>query len=445
MPTCGCTSATRQTSHGLMGRMTVRNLTILSKPSSRCSDFGRVVIPVLCLLGISFACIPPDGQQENTVVAAGGAQGDSVPAEVIPFPVREHPRLWITQEDLPRLRSWASPRNPVYQQGLRPLLLKAVNVYHTKFFPGGSANPTYPDAGDTQGYTGDLTEQYGLLLAFNSLIDPDPAARAEYARDARNLLMHAMDQAAQGHHSGGAFRDPAFAIYNRGNGSGEQWPLIVDWIYGAVDAQRKPVLSAADKLTIRNVFMMWADDCLKASTTGGDHPSPIGVVNDPQLLPNHQAYRMAANNYYLGHARLLTLMALSIDPSDDPAVHPEAPKAQLGNTLRSYILDANGAWLYQEFGMFGDPAAVSAAYGLKVTRGLGLASGGLPPEGMLYGHSFAFVLGQLLALQTAGFNDVTYAGPQIRLISAPVWDRFVDGLLMSLTPAAQTVPSQVWL
>jgi len=191
--------------------------------------------------------------------------------------------------------------------------------------------------------------------------------------------------------------------------------------------------------------MIWAADCLKASTTGGDHPSPIGVANDPRLLPNRQAYRMAANNYYLGHARQLTLMALSIDPVDDPPVHPDAPKSELGNTLRSYIFDATGAWLYQEFAMFGDPGTVSAAYGLKDTQGLGLASGGLPPEGMLYGHSFAFVLGQLLALQTAGFNNESYAGPQIRLIGAPIWDRFVSGILTSLTPVAQTAPSQAWL
>src|SRR5262249_11959177 len=98
---------------------------------------------------------------------------DAVSPEAIPFPVHEHPRLWITQKDLPRLRSWATVGNPVYEQGLRPLLLRAVNTYRTKFFPGGSANPAYPDSGDTQGYSGDLTEQYGLILAFNSLIDPN--------------------------------------------------------------------------------------------------------------------------------------------------------------------------------------------------------------------------------------------------------------------------------
>src|ERR1035438_3625874 len=135
---------------------------------------------------------------------------------------------------------------------------------------------------------------------------------------------------------------------------------------------------------------------------------------------------MASNNYYLGHARLLTMMALSIDPGDDPPVNSSAPASQIGNTLRSYILDANGAWLYQEFAMMGDPSMVASGYGIPGSgAGFGLASGGLPPEGMLYGHSFGFVLGQLLALQTAGFNNVSLTGPQAQLIGAPVWDRYV--------------------
>src|SRR5208283_1738095 len=78
-----------------------------------------------------------------------------------------------------------------------------------------------------------------------------------------------------------------------------------------------------------------------------------GVTNSTQLLPGNLPYRMAANNYYIGHARLLTMMSLSIDPNDDPPVAGVALN-QLGSTLRSYIADATGAWLYQQFAMFGD-------------------------------------------------------------------------------------------
>jgi len=96
--------------------------------------------------------------------------------------------------------------------------------------------------------------------------------------------------------------------------------------------------------------------------------------------------------------------------------------------------------------MMGDASTVVSAYGIGGTgAGFGLASGGLPPEGMLYGESFGFVLGQLLALQTAGFNNVTYSGPQIGLIGAPVWDRYVIGFLSSLTPSSFVPPTEVWL
>ena len=379
----------------------------------------------------------------NTTVTANYA---TTPVASIPYPVSSHPRLWVTTNDLSRLRTWATASNPIYQQGMLPLLNQAVSIYKTQFFPNGVANPNYPDPGDVQGYSGYLTEQYGIVLAFNSLIDPNPTARIQYAQYARNLLMVAMNQAALGHLAGAPFRDPLFAVYNRANGSGEQWPLIVDWIYNVTDAGGNPILTVSDKAAIRNVFMMWANDCLNAYTTGGDHPSPVGVINDPHLLPNSQPYRMAANNYYLGHARLLTMMALSIDPDDDPPVNGSLPGAQLGNTLRSYILNANGAWLYQEFAMFGDPPVVAGAYGLPGNgAGFGLASGGLPPEGMLYGHSYAYILAQLLALQTAGFNNVTYSGPQIQMIGAPMWDRYVTGYISSLTPTAKTFSSEPWL
>lgn len=364
----------------------------------------------------------------------------------IPYPVTTHPRLWVTTNDLAKLRSWATAANPIYKQGIVPLLGQAVNIYKTQFFPNGIQNPNYPDPGDTQGYSGYQTEQYGAVLAFNSLIDPDPNARILYAQYARNMLMVVMNQAAVGHLAGAPFRDPLFAVYNRANGAGEQWPLIVDWIYNTTDGGGKPILTPADKAVIRKVFMMWANDCLNASTTGGDHPAPVGVMNNHQLLPGNKPYRMAANNYYLGHARLLTMMALSIDPSDDPAINPLAPLSQTGNSLRSYILNANGAWLYQEYAMYGEPATVATDYGIPGGgAGFGLASGGLPPEGMLYGHSYAYVLGQLLALQTAGFNDPSYSGPQSKLIGAPVWDRFVQGYLSSLIPSAKIDPTQVWL
>jgi len=378
----------------------------------------------------------------NTTVTANFAAA-AAPGS-IPYPVATHPRLWITQADLPHLQTWATSSNLVYKNGLQPVLNTAVNLYITQFFPNGVANPKYPDPGDTQGYTGYLTEEYGAILAFNSMIDPNPANRIKYAQYARNMLMYAMNQAALGQLANAPFRDPLFATYNRASASGEEWPLMVDWLYNTLDANNQPILTASDKSTIRNVFMMWERSCETASTTGGDSPQLPGVMNNLPLLPNDLPYRFAGNNYYTAHSHLMVMMALAIDPSDDPAINPVQSNAVLGNSLRSYLSDALGAWLYQQYAMYGEAQSVTAAYGISGNgAGFGLASGGLPPEGMLYGNSYGNLLSGLLSLQTAGFNNPAYAnytGPQIGLINAPIWDRYVKGIFSSLTPTG-SVPS----
>ena len=359
----------------------------------------------------------------------------------IPQPVASHPRLWITTNDLPHLRAWAVASNPVYQ-ALRMVLTEANNNYTTQFYPKGVANPNWPDFGDTQGYTGLLSEEHAFIFAFFSLIDPDPVQRGVYADRAANLIRVMMSEAAKGSSPNQPFRDRMFATYNRANASLASLPLAVDWIYNATGTNGQPVLSPSDKLAIRNGFLVWANECLHASTAGGDAPV-LGVVNNPAaLLPNNSAYRMAANNYYLGHARMLTLMSLAVDPSDDPAIDSALPDSAPTNSLRAYISNLTGAWLYQEYAIFGDGLQVAQDYGLPGSgSGFGQCSGGMPPEGMLYGHSFGFLLGQLLALQTAGYNDISLSGPQCHLIGAPIWDRFCDAWLTALTPAPVRIES----
>lgn len=379
----------------------------------------------------------------------------------VPQPVTTHPRLWITQADLPRLQSWATESNPIYVAELN-VLARAVGDYSACFpgaqmtdknpTPAGSgqfANVPYPDLGDTQGYQGILTEEDAMILAFHSLIDPSSSNRIAYAQAARNMLMYAFNLAALGHLAAAPgqpavpFRDPEFATFNRANLAGHEWALAVDWIYSAVDANQNPILTSADKAVIQNVFMQWANDSYGSL---GLDPQPLGVTNNLALVtpgPN----RWASNNYYLGHARNMTMMALAIDPVDDPPVNAQLPASNIGNTLRSYILDANGAWLYQIYAMMGDPATVAAAYNLPnnpTGAGFGLSSGGLPPEGFLYGESMGFVLADLLALQTSGFNNPEISGPQIGLIGAPIWDRYVTGFISSLTPAAQVNPTATY-
>jgi hypothetical protein len=358
----------------------------------------------------------------------------ALPAPGIPAPVAGHPRLWIRAEDLTRLRSWASPQNPMVQQALLPALQDALSTYDTMFFPGGQPNPNWPDPGISNWVQYD-TEAYAEFFAFWSLIDPDPSARPVHAQRARKLLMHVMDEAVKGpdpNDSEAPFRSRVLPTYNRANYWGEAFGLTVDWIY--------PVLTAQDKATIQKVFLMWSAQCLDAATAGNEHPQPEGVLNDPQLLADKKQLRWAMNNYFLGHQRLLTLMALSLDPTDDPPVHPGHPVLELGNTMRSYLADATGAWLYQTYAMFEDRAVVSGALGVP-PDGLGLASGGMPVEGFLYGHSLGYLHETLLALHTAGYDDPQLSGPQIGLAGSPYWDRVIDGQIHSFAPVGAT-PTQ---
>ncbi|WP_438036723.1 hypothetical protein [Sorangium sp. So ce204] len=364
------------------------------------------------------------------------------PGRAAAQPVTGHPRLWLTNEHLPRLRGWAADsRNRMYTEALLPALRGAIAAYEGRFYPNGRPNPTWPDGG-TNAYEQYPTEAYAEFFAFMSLIDADVAARPTHAVRARNLLMVAIEEASKGRADGQPFRRPGFATGDRSRWWGEGFPLTVDWIYNATDSGGRPVLSAGDKAKIRQVFLRWIDDNLHASTAGNEHPHPVGVMNDPALLRDPLQLRWAANNYYLGHLRNVTLMSLSMDDADDPPLDPSAPVGKLGNTLRSYRADATGAWLYQAFAVF--EASETAAKQLGVpSDGLGVASGGMPVEGFLYGSGGVATLHQaLLGLYTAGYGAQAQSGPQIGLLRSGTWDRFTDGFLHSIAPGPVTYPSR---
>jgi hypothetical protein len=341
--------------------------------------------------------------------------------------VTGHPRLWLTAADLPRLRRWASPKNPAWKGGLDRALRQALVTYDKDFFPGGVENAKWPDSGgDT--WTSHVTEAYALMFAFASLVDPDEAARPAHTERARKLLMHVIREAEKGPDPDRAhpapYRGMKFATYDRAKDWGQSFPLTVDWIHGS--------LSAADKASIRKVFLRWSDECVHATTFGTDHPEPIGVVNDKRLLADRKRLRSAGNNYFTSHMRQLTLMGLALDEAEDPP-EPGRAKGELGGTLRSYLDNAVGAWLYQQYAIYEEPAVAAAALGVP-QEGLGVASGGLSPEGFLYGASLGWLHQALLGLHTAGLRDDRQLGPQIRLIESAYWDRWLDGFLHSISP-----------
>lgn len=349
--------------------------------ASRCGLTGLLVLVLLV------ASLPAGLPRATAQTAAPAAS-----------PVTDHPRLLLTAADLPGLRGWATAANPLWRDGLAPRAERAKADMDAGKVPGADTGSHY--------YEDYPTESYAELFAFMSLVHPDPAARADYARRARTLLMHVIAEAARGPAKDQPFRDPEFAgaASDRSRWWGEGFALTTDWIY--------PVLTAVDKAMIRQVFLRWATEIV---TEGYHHAEPVGVVNDPALLADPVAVRWAGNNYVLAHMRNLGLMALALDPADDP-----------GGELHAYLRIAVGANLYMVDHLFRTDAA-----------------GGLAPEGFEYSpQAVGYVAQFLLALHTAGQDDPAVWGRQVRFDANPFWDEVVPAYLNALSPRPVVVPGE---
>jgi hypothetical protein len=342
------------------------------------------------------------GAGAAAVLAVGGRPVGAAHTPSAVSPVTDHPRIWITAADLPRLRGWATAANPLWRDGLLALAEELKADMDAGHVPGEDTG-----SNDWEEYP---TENYAELFAFMSLVHPDEADRGDYAERARTLLLHVIGEAAQEPAEEQPFRDPYFATFNRSRWWGEGFPLTVDWIY--------PSLTVEDKTAIRGVFLRWVDDNLNASTTSYNHPEPVGVVNDPALLADPVAVRWAGNNYFAAHMRNIGLMALAVDPADDP-----------DGELTGLVGNATGAWLYMvDHLLRGD------------------ARGGLPTEGFEYSpQQLAYVVEFVLALHTAGQDDPATWGPQVVLADNPFWDELIPAYLHSLSPVPVLVPEYEYL
>lgn len=137
------------------------------------------------------------------------------------------------------------------------------------------------DCGSTE-YEEFPTEMYAELFAFMSLIDPNEAARADYAQRARTLLMYIINIAAQGP----AENDDYLCPETQSTGYPPfRSPRFLPRIQTAPVGMARPFhgrrldlpsLSASDKAAIRGVFYAGQ---MKLSNV----PiiiEPVGVIND---------------------------------------------------------------------------------------------------------------------------------------------------------------------
>jgi len=316
-------------------------------------------------------------------------------------PVASHPRLWLTAEDLPHLQSWATDSNPYWQEGLLVAAEQRRAFMDDGSVPGEDTGSRYWELFPT--------EMYAELFAFVSLIHPDETERADYAQRARTLLMYVMNEAVKGvDEEASPYRDPAFVAphSDRARWWGEAFALTVDWIY--------PILSTEDKATIRQVFLRWCEEIVNE----GYHHPEIGLLNDPALLSDPSALRWSSNNYFTSHLRNIGLMALALDPEDDP-----------GGELGAYLETVIGAHLYMADHLMRTDAA-----------------GGLAPEGFEYSpQQVAYVAEFLLALHTSGQDDPEKWGPQVVLTNNPFWEQVIPAYLHSLSPQTTLVPGMEYM
>jgi hypothetical protein len=337
-------------------------------------------VVTLCAALLLVACGGTSSAAPGTGATAVGAQAAS-----------GHPRLIVGEQDVERLRSWATPANPLYQQGLVPLVANAKRLMDRGIVPR-------QDSG-AYGYEQYPTELYAELFAFMSIVAPEAGARADYGRRARMLLMYVIDRAAKGARTNAPFRDPMFSVGDRSRWQGEAFPLTVDWAY--------PFFSTADKRRIRTVFLRWA----KEQYTGypleqitGPKPTLKGALNDPALTGDTNSLRWSLNNYFVAHARNLGLMSMALDAGDDP-----------GAQLRSQRARVTGSWLF------------------TIDAALRTQAQGLSPEGFEYGpDSFGRLAQLLVAMRTAGPDGD--AAPVARTDGNPFWSELLHSYLTSLPP-----------
>jgi len=313
------------------------------------------------------------------------ADGDC--AEVAP--ATGHPRLWLTEDDLEPVRAAAVDDNPIYERGLRSVALEAREEMDLGELASDTGTPYWDEYPN---------ENYAQLFAFMSLIAPEDE-RADWACRARALLMRVINEAAKGV-ADSAYRDDVFALTDRSRYWGSAFALTVDWIY--------PHLSDDDKAAIRTVFLRWSAENEVAETTTLNHPEPVGIYNDPVLVESTAAVRFAGNNYYTAHMRNLGLMAMALDPSDDP-----------GGELAAYLQTATGAYLY----VFDHLTRTDSA-------------GGQLAEGFEYSpQTAAYAVQLLLALRTANQDDTAEHGPQVDLAANPFYEDSVLAFVHSMSPA----------
>ena len=365
---------------------------------------GKPKVATISNLGLATARTSGDAIVSATFGAVTGASTLTV-LPLPPTPVTGHPRIWITANDLPRLRAWAVSTNPMYAQGIQKIAIRAKSDMDSNQIVCTT----------TRSETVNFCETTAELFAFMSLVDPVSTEATDYAQRARTILMDRLvAPLLQGPH------DPAFIADNRSRWTGEAFFTTADWIY--------PYLTATDKGKLLQLYTTWANDLINANTTTDGHPDPLGngpgftytydllkpYENSPTLVTDRNVVRFSGNNYYTSELRLLTLLSLVLDPQDDP-----------NNDVRKFISTATGNRGYVLDNLMTNDC-----------------KGGLFAEGFEYSpQTTAYLAQYFLALRTAGVDDPAKYGPQVVLNNNLFWSDLLASRFHTLSPSPLDDPA----
>lgn len=311
-------------------------------------------------------------------------------------PSTVHPRLWFRPEDLPALKAAMHEKNPLWTDGLARIIADGVSQMDAGKLP----NPARPGACLDENEIVPC-EAWAEIFAFRALLAKGDTDEALWIARAKKLLFAVLNEADKGFDDRAAVRAHAFPVDDRSRWYGEAFPLVVDWIHGS--------LSEGERSLVVRVFARWADAISHADVTTANHPEPLGIFNQPELLKDVKLVRWSLNNYYAAHARNLGLMSLAVDAADDPK-----------GLVRGRLREALGAWLY----------VMDHAMRTE-TRG------GLPPEGFEYGpQTYGYIAQLLWGLVSAGEDNPATWGPQVASLRGSLWVDVQRAWLHSLPPVA---------
>jgi hypothetical protein len=370
---------------------------------------GNATTGTVSTAGLYTAPVAVPNPATVTVTAVSQADANQSASAAVtvtpPMTATGHPRIWITADDLPRLRAWAVSTNPMYKDGIQKVAIQTKSDMDT--------NQLICTINRDE--TINFCETAAEVFALMSLIDPVSSEATDYAQRARTILMDRLvTPMLQAPH------DPTFISDNRGRWTGEAFFTTVDWVYLS--------LTAADKAKILQLYTLWANDLINASTTTDGHPDPLNMgpnfiytydllkpyENKPVLVQDRNVVRFAGNNYYTSEQRLLTMLSLVLDPQDDP-----------NNDVRKFISTATGTRGY-----------------VVDTLMKNDCSGGLFAEGFEYSPQTTGYLAQyFLALHTAGADDPVKYGPQVVLSNTSFWSDSLGDLFHTLSPAPLNDPA----